>query len=117
MTGILVALWLMALQGCSLIFQGHHLDDADVAAIQLDITTEQDLKILLGTPDAVIYKRAEQITIYQYKDLHVMTVAIPVVPITVGRAKQNGMLLNIILKDGKVIDFEQTNWTEHFFRR
>lgn len=51
--------------GCTLIYQGHSLDENVVKSIQPGVTTEEGLLRLLGSPDAITKKLLEGITVYQ----------------------------------------------------
>lgn len=116
LTGALAAAVLF-LSGCSLGFQGHHLDQRIIASLRPGITTEQELIHMLGEPEALTSKRSEGVKVYQYRNLRVFSVGIPFFILSVGRGKQSGRTLNVIVKDGTVVDYEETVFSERFFSR
>ena len=112
----LVPLWMVALAGCSMVFQGHALDSKKIASLELGVTTEAELTKLLGAPESIVRKRAEGKRIYQYKYLRGFAVALPFA-VSVGRTNQSGRVLNVVVQDGKVVDYEDTQINEPFFYR
>lgn len=100
------------LQGCSMILMGNRFDPDKLAAVTPGVTTEQELVRFLGNPQAIIHKQVEGMTVYQYKDLTSTSIAIPFV-ISFGRAAQRGHIVNIMVKDGYVVGYEDTQMQEH----
>jgi hypothetical protein len=100
--------------GCALIYQGHTIDENAIKSIQPGITTEEALVRILGSPETMIKKHAEGITVYQYKYIRILSVGIPF-PVSIGRITQNGRALNIMVKNGKVMDYEDSEMKERFF--
>jgi hypothetical protein len=102
--------------GCALIYQGHSLDESVVRSIQPGVTTEEGLLRLLGSPDAITKKLLEGITVYQYKYVRILSIGIPF-PVSIGRVTQTGRVLNVMVKGGKVMTYEDNEMRERFFSR
>jgi hypothetical protein len=102
--------------GCALIYQGHSIEENVVRSIQPGVTTEEALLRLLGSPDAITKKLLEGITVYQYKYVRILSIGIPF-PVSIGRVTQTGRLLNVMVKGGKVMTYEDNEMKERFFWR
>jgi hypothetical protein len=102
--------------GCALIYSGHSIEQSAIQSIQPGVTTEEALQRLLGSPDTIVRKHAEGITVYQYKSVRLWSVGIPF-PISIGRVTQTGRVLNVMVKGGTVINYEDNEMKERFFSR
>lgn len=102
--------------GCALIYHGHEINDEQIASIRVGVTTEQELLSRLGMPDAVIQKQTEGVRVFQYKDFTSFGVGIPFL-ISLGRARQRGQMMNVMIKEGKVVEVEHNFFAERFFSR
>jgi hypothetical protein len=102
--------------GCALIYSGHSIEQTAIQSIQPGVTTEEALLRLLGSPDTIVRKHAEGITVYQYKSVRLWSVGIPF-PISIGRVTQTGRVLNVMVKGGTVINYEDNEMKERFFSR
>jgi hypothetical protein len=110
-----VAIW-GSIGGCALIYSGHSIDEHVIQSIQPGITTEEELLRRLGSPDTIVRKHVEGITVYQYKSVRLWSVGIPF-PISIGRVTQTGRVLNVMVKSGKVMNYEDNEMKERFFSR
>ncbi|HKN86207.1 MAG TPA: hypothetical protein VJV04_05075 [Nitrospiraceae bacterium] len=110
-----VSIW-ACIGGCALIYSGHSIEENAIQSIQPGITTEEALLRLLGSPDTIVRKHAEGITVYQYKSVRLWSVGIPF-PISIGRVTQTGRVLNVMVKSGKVVNYEDNEMKERFFSR
>lgn len=110
-----VAMW-AGIGGCALIYSGHSIDEHAIQSIQPGVTTEEALLRLLGSPETIVRKHAEGITVYQYKSVRLWSVGIPF-PISIGRITQTGRVLNVMVKSGKVMNYEDNEMKERFFSR
>jgi hypothetical protein len=108
-----VVMW-ACISGCALMYQGHNIDENVIKSIQPGITTEEVLVRLLGPPETIIKKNLEGITVYQYKYVRILSIGIPFF-VSIGRITQNGRVLNIMVKSGKVMDYEDNQMQEQFF--
>ncbi|MGE0526186.1 MAG: hypothetical protein AB7P49_03915 [Bdellovibrionales bacterium] len=106
----------LLLPGCALIWQGHDLDLEKVNKIQVGVTTEQDLIHMLGMPEGIVHKHSDGIKVFQYKDVNVLTVGIPFF-FSLGRGRQRGLVMNVGMKDNRVVEIEKNFMTEQMFSR
>ena len=110
-----VTMW-ACIGGCALVSQGHNIDETAIKSIQPGVTTEAALLRLMGSPEIIIRKHAEEITVYQYKDVRVLSIGLPF-PVSIGRLTQTGRILNVMIKNGIVLNYEESEMKERFFSR
>lgn len=77
-----------------------------VDQIILDETNQQRVETLLGSPDTVVYNKRNDTTTYQYKYAKSSGVALPIPFFQFGKAAEKGYILNIVMYNKIVIDYE-----------
>ena len=95
--GLLIAV--LGVQGCSISWIGRQIKKESLNSFLVGKTTPSDVEKALGMPENVMIKPQEQITVYVYQSIVNTSLGLPF-PITLGRSKQKGIVLNVIFKDG-----------------
>ncbi len=102
------------LGGCAYIIVGQRIHLEQTNALVRGTTTESEVLKLFGQPSSITRKEGEALTVYTFKDLAHTSFGIPFPLLQVGKAADKGTVLNVVFKNGVVVDYEVIKMQETY---
>lgn len=88
-------LWL---QGCAAVWNGHKVRREALTGFAPNLTSQAEVAAALGPPEDIVFRSAEQVTVYVYR-------------------RQRGFTLNVMFKDGIYRGYELVELKQKLFWR
>ncbi|HAZ08021.1 MAG TPA: hypothetical protein DCZ01_05735 [Elusimicrobia bacterium] len=104
---ILLILSLLSLTGCMATWTGHRVPIEKLSSFKPGETTAEQVEQTLGKPENIVHKSMDGLTVYIYQSIVNVVLGVPL-PISVGRGRQRGFMLNVVFRDGVYRGFELT---------
>lgn len=106
-------LWL---QSCVAVWNGHKVRREALTGFVPNLTSQDEVAAALGPPEDIIFRSAERVTVYVYRSIVSVQLALPL-PISPGRSRQRGFTLNVMFKNGIYRGYELVELKQKLFWR